>query len=142
MRLSTYRFALHTKNIYTFVSTGMKGQINKAVMFEEVEPDQYNLAMGDIDDAGLVSDTVQSGNNDARKIFATTAEIVDAYTKLYPEIIFKGNTLAKEHIYSRLTSGFLDEIELTFLVTGVDEAGNLEPFQKDKIYHAILVKRK
>ena len=49
-----------------------------------------------------------SGNGDARRIFATIAEIVKHYTEVHPnrEIFLIGNTLEKNRTYSRITGAF------------------------------------
>ena len=41
-----------------------------------------------------------------------------------------------------MTSWYLEEIMVEFDVWGADQGGEFEPFEKDKVYDAILVKRK
>jgi hypothetical protein len=53
-----------------------------------------------------------------------------------------GNNKEKKRSYSFMTSWYLEEIKVDFDVWGADEGGEFEPFEKDKIYDAILVTRK
>ncbi len=148
MRLSKYRAYQdkEDKNWFWFESIGLKGTITKAVVFEELpEPNRFNLGMGDYNETkGEVDDINFTNNGDARKVFATIGEIVKAYTSLHPEreIFITGNTIGKKDIYSIMVSAFLTEINNEFNIWGANVGGEYETFRKDKIYDAILVKRK
>src|SRR5580698_8798047 len=81
--------------IFDFISTGRNGAIKKRIAFTETEWESiYNLAFGDVDDAGEINDFSVSNNGDRNKVLATVAFIVDAYTTKHPDrwIIFRGST--------------------------------------------------
>ena len=147
MRLEKYEKFLWQQDVYWFVSIGKQGYIYKGVLFQLL-PDQsnrFNLAMGDIDlQTGVMEFDELSGNGDARKVFATIGDIVNEYTEIYPdrEIFVSGNTEDKKRSYSFMTAWYLEEIKVDFDVWGAEEGDEFEPFEKDKIYDAILVKRK
>lgn len=147
MRLEKYDKFLWQKDVYWFVSVGKQGDIYKGVLFQSLpsHSNRFNLAMGDINlQTGLVEFDELSGNGDARKVFATVADIIDDYTAIYPEreIFVSGNTTDKKRSYSFMTGWYLHEIKIAFQIWGADEDGEFKPFEKDKIYDAILVKRK
>lgn len=145
MRLSKYQVYQANEDAFWFVSTGPKGKIIKAVLFEELDaPNRFNLGMGDWNrETDTIEDLELSGNGDARKIFATIAEIVRIYTNDNPEreIFLTGNTDDKKHTYSIMTSAFLEEITVGFNLWGAI-GEDFEPFEKGKVYAAILLKRK
>ncbi len=148
MRLSKYQIYQDSEdeNWFWFESTGLKGTIIKAVVFEELnEQNRFNLGMGDYNETkGEVNDINLTNNRDARKVFATIGEIVKVYTSLYPdrEIFITGNTIKKKDIYSIMISAFLNEISNEFYIWGANAGEEYEIFEKDKIYEVILVKRK
>lgn len=146
MNQSKYEIFLLQKDVYWFISSGKQGDIYKGVIFQQL-PDynRFNLAMGDIKlRTGQMEFDELSGNGDARKVFATIGEIVEEYTKIYPDriILVSGNTDEKKRSYSFMTGWYLDDILNDFDVWGAKEGVEPEPFEKDKIYDAILVKRK
>jgi hypothetical protein len=146
MKLDKYEISLLQKDAYWFVSSGKLGDIYKAVFFQPLpHHNRYNLAMGDINlRTGEIEFDELSGNGDARKVFATIGDIVNEYTKSYPDrvIFVAGNTEDKKRSYSFMTGWYLDEILIDFNVWGADAGGELKSFEKDKTYDAILVKRK
>lgn len=101
--------------------------------------------MGDINlQTGQMEFDELSGNGDARTVFATIGDIVEEYTSFYPEreIFISGNTEEKKRSYSFMTGWYLEEIRVQFDVWGGNQDGEFEPFEKDKVYDAILVRRK
>ncbi len=146
MKLSKYEISLLQKDVYWFVSTGKQGDIYKGILFQPLlEPNRYNLAMGDIDlRTGQMEFDELSGNGDARKVFATIGNIVQEYMDIHPEreIFVSGNTDDKKRSYSFMTGWYLEEIQADFEVRGAFEGQPFEPFEKDKVYYSILVKRK
>ena len=148
MRLKKYKVYQTDEDYFWFTSTGHMGEVIKVVIFEDVQQpgvDRYNLAMGDYDPiAGKAEYEELTGNNDARTVFATIADIVDHYTEQYPgrQIFVKGNTKKKERLYSVMISNYIANISVDFNVWGVDIDQSPVPFEIGKVYPGILVKRK
>jgi len=146
MNLSKYEISLLREDAYWFVSSGKQRDIYKGVLFQPLpELNRFNLALGDINlQTGQMEFDELSGNGDARKVFATISEIVKVYTEAYPEreIFVSGNTDDKKRSYSFMTGWYLEEILMDFKVWGLLFGQEFEPFQKDKTYDGILVRRK
>jgi hypothetical protein len=146
MELEKYEISLLQKDGYWFVSSGKQGDVYKGVWFQSFpESEWFNLAMGDINlQTGKVEFDELTGNGDARRVFATVGEIVRRSTASFPErkIFMSGNTPDKRRSYSFMTGWYLDEIQEEFDVWGAHTGGEFQSFEKDKVYDAILVKRK
>ena len=103
---------------FRFTSVGKK-DISKVVAFQKMEQaDVYNLAMGDLVGSKSFSDTEISNNGDVRKVLTTVVNIVQIYTKKYPErsVFIQGNTEVKTNTYQRIIrmyySVFCDEFDM------------------------------
>jgi len=146
MKLSKYEVSLWYEDAYWFVSTGKQGDIYKAVFFQPLpEPNRFNLALGDINlRTGEMEFKELSANGDARKVFATIGDIIKEYTMVHPdrEIFVSGNTDDKKRSYSFMTGWYLDDIKENFEVWGAFKGQPFEPFEQDKVYYSILLKRK
>ena len=77
------RYTLFTKDFldYEFYSEGPRGRIKKVVSYRKIsnDPITYNLAFGDKNKDGVVSDTVISNNQDRDTILNTVASTVNAF---------------------------------------------------------------
>jgi hypothetical protein len=84
MELNKYQISLFQKDAYWFMSSGKQGTIYKGVLFQQLpQYNWFNLAMGDIDPkSGKIEFDELTGNGDARKVFATIAEIVKRILKI------------------------------------------------------------
>lgn len=85
---------------YEFFSEGPKGKIRKAILFKRINLQGrpvFNLAFGDMDESGILSDLVVSDNHDAEKVLATVAHAVIKFTIMYPEslTVAEGSTLSR-----------------------------------------------
>ncbi|MCC6723799.1 MAG: hypothetical protein IT258_04775 [Saprospiraceae bacterium] len=70
-------------NAYRFESIGVRGVIQKFVIFEEMENGNFNLAFGDIID-GRTVDNVVTNNHDAEKTISTVVKAVHLFFKDNP----------------------------------------------------------
>ena len=114
----TYHTMLHSDNefIYLFVSRGQKGEILKAVLFQQYKTkNNYNLAFGDVQD-GKLSNKVVSNNNDFVKVLSTVAKCAYVFLERNPGTILHiqpvddrrrnlYNAVFKRH-YEALTENF------------------------------------
>ncbi|HEY8894443.1 MAG TPA: hypothetical protein VIM79_06495 [Niastella sp.] len=132
---------------YEFCSEGPKGKIKKVALFSKVNMDgssYYNLAFGDLDEMGKISDLVKSNNHDAEKVLATVARAVIHFTNMYPDafIVAEGSTPSRTRRYQMGINKFWNEIEPDFKVFGFLKDGGFEPFTSGKNYEGFGVKRK
>ncbi|MGH9946542.1 MAG: DUF6934 family protein [Pyrinomonadaceae bacterium] len=131
--------------VFEFVSEGPKGRIPKIVQYSETNfKGIFNLGFGDKDStSNQIDDTVISNNSDSRKVLATVAATVYAFTERYPNVwvYAAGNTRARTRLYRMGISNNLDEILEDFEVFGL-ENGAWVVFTKRDDYDAFLVRRK
>jgi hypothetical protein len=134
----------HDFSVIDFISFGKHGSISKRITFTPTELDNvYNLAFGDIDENGDIDDYRISDNGDRNKILATVFNVVDIYTKRYPErwIAFKGSTIERTRLYRMAVGLNLQELSQTFEIYGYIKE-ELKPFCKNMEINAFVIKRK
>lgn len=131
---------------FEFDSIGPKGMVRKVVRYSEINlKNYYNLGFGDKDGlTGFISDITVTNNNDSKKVLATVAATLYAFTDTYPDatIIATGSTEARTRFYRMGIANHLAEIEKDFKVLGLNADINWEPFRKNATYGAFLVRRK
>jgi hypothetical protein len=142
---SDYRYT-DDYSVFDFVSIGKKGAIRKRITFTSrstVLGNFYNLAFGDVDENGELDDYRISDNGDRNKILATVFNVVELYTKKYPErwIAFRGSTKERNRLY-RIAIGLnLEELCQIFEIYVYTEEG-LKPFCKNMEVNVFVIKRK
>jgi hypothetical protein len=130
--------------VFEFISAGDKGEIVKIVQFLQISDNLYNLGFGDKNlETGEISDIIVSNNGDSRKVLATVAASVYAFTGKYPNafVFATGSTKARTRLYRIGISNNLDEILQNFEVFGLMN-GKLKNFRKGENYQGFFVKRK
>lgn len=104
-------------SVFNFMSIGKKGAIPKRITFTTTELENvYNLAFGDVDENGDLDDYKISDNGDRNKILATVFNVVDIYSKKYPErwITFRGSTRERTRLYRIAVGLHLEELSQIF----------------------------
>ncbi len=130
--------------IFEFVSFGNKGKITKIVQFLQISDNLYNLGFGDKNlETGEISDIIVSNNGDSRKVLATVAASIYAFTIKYPEALVyaTGSTKSRTRLYRIGIANNLSEILKDFEIFGLRE-GELEEFKKGTDYQGFFVKRR
>lgn len=131
-------------SVVDFMSIGKNGAIPKRIAFTATElKNVYNLAFGDINDDDEIDDYTISDNGDRNKILATIVNVVDDYTKKYPErwIIFRGSTKERTRLYRMAIGINLDELSIKFDIYAYVQEEVLS-FAKNMKINAFLIKRK
>lgn len=131
-------------SVFDFISVGKKGAIPKRISFTTTEvPSVYNLAFGDVDENGYLDDYRISDNGDRNKILATVFNVVDIYTKRYPErwITFRGSTKERTRLYRIAVGLNLEELCQIFEIYAYSEE-MLSPFYKNMEVNTFVIKRK
>ena len=130
---------------FEFVSTGPKGNITKVVRYTEINVKGfYNLGFGDKDPiTGYISDLTITNNSDSKKVLATVAATLYAFTDRNPKaiVIATGSTGVRTRLYRMGISNNFESIEKDFLIFGLTDTA-WEPFRKNIAYGAFLVRRK
>jgi hypothetical protein len=131
---------------FEFTSEGPKGNILKVVSYSQINVKGfYNLGFGDKDEiTGFVSDLTVTNNGDSRKVLATVAATLYAFTMEKPDaaIIATGSTAARTRLYRMGIANNLEEISKDFTVLGLTESLNWEIFRKNITYGAFLIRKK
>jgi hypothetical protein len=130
--------------VFEFISAGDKGEIVKIVQFLQISDNLYNLGFGDKNlETGEISDIIVSNNGNSRKVLATVAASVYAFTGKYPNafVFATGSTKARTRLYRIGISNNLDEILQNFEVFGLMNS-KLKNFRKGENYQGFFVKRK
>jgi hypothetical protein len=131
-------------SVIEFTSIGKNGAIPKRIAFTSTELENvYNLAFGDIDVNGEIDDITISDNGDRNKILATVVNVVDDYTKKYPErwIVFSGSTKERTRLYRIAVGINLEELSRKFEIYAFIHE-ELKLFTKDMEISAFVIKRK
>jgi len=133
--------------VFYFKSIGPNGVIPKAVIFKEVDPGQYNLAL--ISKLkGAWQDKELTGNDDMHKTFRTIHQIFNEFIAAFPYalVYIEGNTVDKDGVevsknivYQRAIAGLLTELRLSGFNVGGYGANGWEMFEKGKSYDAFFV---
>ena len=130
---------------FEFISEGPNGKIVKVVQYSETNLENvYNLAFGDYDEqTGKINDTIVTNNYDSKKVLATVASTVYAFTGKKPDAIVyaTGSNDARTRLYRIGITNNLVEILHDFDVFGFRN-DNWEEFEKAAEYEAFVVKRK
>ncbi len=130
---------------FEFDSIGPRGTVRKVVRYTEINiKNFYNLGFGDKDPhTGFISDLSVTNNNDSKKVLATVAATLYAFTDSHPgaTIIATGSTEARTRLYRIGISNNLTAIEADFIILGLTET-DWEPFRKNVTYGAFIVRRK
>ena len=131
---------------FEFDSVGPRGTVRKVVRYSEINlRNFYNLGFGDKDElTGFISDLTVTNNDDSRKVLATVAATLYAFTDTHPgaTIIATGSTNARTRLYRMGIAANLEEIESDFDVLGLNTGIEWESFCKNATYGAFLVRRK
>ncbi len=141
-----YENLKNTKNYSTFRFTSFgKIEIVKIVEFQTtLEEGVYNLAMGDLIGEDFYIDTSNSNNGDMKKVLTTVVNIVQIYTKKYPDrsVFITGNSETRNNLYQRILRMYYLTFTDEFNIWGYLSKEVKEPFDPNNNYVAFIVKRK
>ncbi|MBT1712029.1 hypothetical protein KK062_27560 [Fulvivirgaceae bacterium PWU5] len=133
-------------SLYEFTSVGPRGRIKKVVAFMPAEdPRFFSLAFGDVrPDSSTPDDKVVTDNGDRDKVLATVAEIVDLYTRHYPErwIYFRGSTRERTRLYRMAVTLNLEALASKYEIYTVTRGEDPQPFVKGASFDFFLFQRK
>ncbi|HAK75730.1 MAG TPA: hypothetical protein DCR35_19710 [Runella sp.] len=137
-----YEFSiLDNAHRFEFESIGPR-KIRKLVYFDKTDiPNFYNLSLGDQLSNGKVSFITVSNNNDRDKVIATTIQILLHFLAIYPDayVLFSGNTAERTRLYKIIIARELATNQTNLSFWGMDEEGNIQPFDKNKSYIGFIL---
>jgi len=133
---------------YRFNSEGPKGSIKKIARFQPFVTNVgtfMNLGFGNWDESTQsMNDKVTSDNKDIDKILATLAHIVLHFTAKFPntEVYAEGSTPSRNRLYRMRITRQYAVMSKMFIISGVTEDNEIEPFVKNVNYIGFIVKPK
>ncbi|MBO1883150.1 hypothetical protein J4N46_01585 [Capnocytophaga sp. Marseille-Q4570] len=132
--------------LFTFISEGKKGSIEKVVLYEEMETEGFfNLGFGDRDPiTGYLDDEAVSDNGDTQRVLTTVATTLFYFTKEHPDafVYAKGGTPARNRLYRRKITKYLKIAQQDFNVYGILPSGEIVSFVPNTEYIGFLIQRK
>lgn len=118
---------------------------SKIIRYKRIsnDPITYNLAFGDEDENGIVSDSVTSNKHDKDMVLATVANTIYPFCDHYGNqfIYLEGSTAARTRLYQIGIRRLWLKISMDFNVWGYKD-GAWQIFRLNVNYEAFLVKRK
>jgi hypothetical protein len=103
----------------------------------------FQLVFGNLVAEDDIDDVSVNNNGDRNKILATVANVVNKYTKRYPDrwIYFTGSSRSRSRLYRMAIGLNLEELSLTFDIYAIT-ANRIVPFCKNMEVTEFLVRRK
>lgn len=131
--------------IFSFISEGRLGKIEKAVRYQEVDNNIYNLGFGDKDPiTGEIDDTAVTNNGDMTKILAAVAASIYFFTEKNPNawIYVTGSSQSRIRLYRMAINKHYIEINKDFYVYASLGNGEWYPFEPNTKTQEFLIQRK
>jgi len=132
-------------SVFYFTSEGKNGEVKKIIAFTAtIQPNIYNLGMGDIlPDGKLVDDLVVTNNGDRNKVLATVVYALYLYTKRYPDrwVAFKGSTPSRTRLYRMALNLYFTELNKYFHIYSIVD-GKTQPFSGTQEATVFFIKGK
>ncbi len=127
---------------FKFYSIGVKGKIEKVVVFQSLGGNRFNLAFGDMETNGL-NDRIISNNLDFVKVMATVAKCVYVFLAYFPDAIIeiKGVDQKRQNFYNTIFKRKWEEIAPYFDVKGI-VSGILQPYNKELYFDKFVIQQK
>lgn len=132
------------KQEFLFLSEGPKGAILKAVVYQRMDENLYNLAFGDVGENDEINDSVVSNNKDLVKIMNTVAKTVYIFMDCYPErqIHIRPVDGKRSNLYHAIFQRKWDEMSVMFKLEGLTKKQTWEEFNSEKRYLAFKLTKK
>lgn len=128
--------------VYSFKSVSAEKQIVKLVFFSKLDEEIYNLALVDVTEAGELSDTIVSDNQDMEIILATVIKIMIGFLRIHPEatLSLEGSTPSRTRLYRIVIATYFTELSLQFSIYGLIN-GVRETFKPSRPYESFFVQK-
>lgn len=143
--LDKYQYtADKTFMVYSFLSNGPCGPIQKIATFTSIGENIYNFGFGDYDtQSNNISDTAVSNNKDVDIIMGTVGSIIYDFTNIFPKalIFIQGSTPARTRLYQVNLNKHCERIDPLYEIWGLLKK-EWVPFQKGINYEAFIGYRK
>ncbi len=144
MNKEGYSITILDNETFTFYSKGKNGNILKAVIFQEIYPNIYNVALLDYNStSNSWSDVANTNNGDMSIIMKTVISSILIFLEKNStaEIYIEGNTKIKKLMYNRIFRNYYKEFQNN-LVVMVDGTNGKEIAESDKFHDFFYLYKK
>jgi hypothetical protein len=142
MTATSYNYQLEdsNQNFYFFWSEGVKGRIQKVVVFHHVEADLWNLGFGDWN-GGFIDYEIITDNRDTFRIMATVAEIATDFMSKNPDRRLQIIPVddRRKSLYNHAIRRHFDVFNILFDIKGFSE-NTSENYKPNKFYDSFELK--
>lgn len=133
---------------YSFESVSDQKTIRKSILFTVFDNNAllYNLALGDLQEDGLLDDSAISDNRDMNRVIATVVKAMMIFFDTYPEklVYFQGSDKQgiRTRLYRILLAREIEEVKNLFIVYGRRSDNGIENFISGQTYIGFIFQRK
>ena len=141
---TTYKITKEEDLVFSFVSKGPKGEIEKLIRYDQLSDDLYNLGFGDrIEDTLFFDDRVTSDNRDIRTVIATVIGTLPLFFAQHPGsyVHFRGSDERRTRFYKWIIERYLETYTAYYEIYGTRN-GITELFEKGKDYEYFFIYKK
>lgn len=131
--------------VFSFVSKGSKGDIEKIIRYERMSSNIFNLGFGDrISDTLYFDDEVVTNNGDMVKVLNTVINTFSVFFTIYPNygILMRGSDERRTEIYRWMIERNLDKLLKNYYVHGMKDDKSSEEFKKGRLYKYFVIFKK
>lgn len=139
-----YPFKEEQPLVYSFISKGVKGEVEKIIRYDWLEDDIYNLGFGDkIKGTNYVDDLVVTDNGDIRLVFTTVIRTLPLFFEKYPDhrVYFTGSDSKRINVYNYIIDKHIDRLADEYEFLG-QQGKEFEPYQSNKKYEGFVIKKR
>lgn len=144
MKETPYPLKKEKELVFSFISKGPKGEIEKIIRYDEFFPTVFNLGFGDRVEGSLeFDDKTITDNGDTRMVITTVISTLLLFFAHHPKyaVIFTGSDQRRTSLYNWIIEKHLDDFSEHYEVWGIKDKKR-EKFQKETQYDYFLINLK
>lgn len=148
MDITPYKVTEIAPLVFSFISEGEKGKVEKLVKFQPFQKylGVFNLAFGDrkSEETLEIDDKNITNNGDIIKVIATVIQTIPRFfaKNSNATLIFSGSDSKRMNLYHRILRGHYKEFEKDFIISGIEEDSDIiSLFEPSKRYQFFLIEK-
>ncbi|PSL24677.1 DUF6934 family protein [Dyadobacter jiangsuensis] len=144
MAQSHYSFnSTDNEFLFSFISEGPNGNIEKRVQFSPMDGVTFNLGFGDwIEENGEIDDMAVPNNGDIELVLGTVIQVLRFFLSEHAgaRVFLTGSTPARTRLYRLIINTNFDVIKAEFDIAGFRN-GKWSRFEKNVDYESFMVSK-
>ena len=144
MKGTPYPLKKEENLIFSFISKGPKGDIEKIIRYDKLFDDYFNLGFGDrILKTLFFRDDIVTDNKDTRTVMTTVIQTLPLFFSIHPnkKVYFQGSDQRRTDFYGWIIKNNYDDLKDDFYIYGMTEIG-LEEFVGNMSYQHFVISKK